>query len=238
MKTILTRDQIARGVHVGLADELLAQLPEISRHNEPQISPQEYACGCVAITHITDRDLRRNEQPFEMRLAIICETEACEVKRITRENGFVRTLHGRRHVFTSAPPVPSANPAPPIQGLAADVLRTAVEHACRCDDVNDEGAEPAAVHCPLHDATKLTTIFIIPTTGDARTWADQYWDTYGFDFDTDRCRSGSVYAWSLHDDDDGLRKALAEDRIEFQTITVDFDEWLPIAPEDRTWRTP
>lgn len=39
-------------------NDILEALPEVSRHNEPQIGPQEYECGCVAMTGITDRDCR------------------------------------------------------------------------------------------------------------------------------------------------------------------------------------
>jgi hypothetical protein len=63
-----------------LPDEVLRELPEISRHNEPQIAPQEYECGCVAITRITDRDTRRHERPFEMRLAQPCGKTICELR--------------------------------------------------------------------------------------------------------------------------------------------------------------
>ena len=53
-------------------DDILETMPEVSRHNHPQDSPQEHECGCVTITRITDRDYRHNEEPFEMRLAIPC----------------------------------------------------------------------------------------------------------------------------------------------------------------------
>lgn len=62
-----------------LPDELLAALPLVSMHNEPQVAPQEYDCGCVTITRITDREYRHNEKPFEMRLARSCRTGTCEV---------------------------------------------------------------------------------------------------------------------------------------------------------------
>lgn len=66
-----------------IPDEILAAMPEVSRSNEPQISPQQYECGCVAVTRITDRDGRewRNggEKPFEMRLALPCTSAACEL---------------------------------------------------------------------------------------------------------------------------------------------------------------
>lgn len=76
----ITRDLIRRGRHHRLPDEVLAALPEISRHNDPQIEPQEYDCGCVAICRITDRDAQRDGKPFEMRLAIACGAEACEAR--------------------------------------------------------------------------------------------------------------------------------------------------------------
>ena len=58
-------------------EDILEAMPEVSCHNEPQDSPQEYDCGCVAITRSTDRDARRGEKPFEMRLAIACGKGSC-----------------------------------------------------------------------------------------------------------------------------------------------------------------
>jgi hypothetical protein len=67
-------------------DEVLEAMPEVSRHDEPQPSPQEYECGCVAVTRITDRNgcswLGRLEQPFEMRLALPCDGEHCELPHL------------------------------------------------------------------------------------------------------------------------------------------------------------
>ena len=64
-------------------DDILEAMPEVSRHNEPQVSPQEYECGCVMVTRITDRDCRtwlgHDEKPFEMRLAIPCDGRTCEL---------------------------------------------------------------------------------------------------------------------------------------------------------------
>jgi hypothetical protein len=64
-------------------DDILEAMPEVSRHNEPQVSPQEYECGCVAMTRITDRNgsswRGRLEEPFEMRLALPCDGAACEL---------------------------------------------------------------------------------------------------------------------------------------------------------------
>ena len=67
-------------------DNILETLPEVSRHNEPEIGPQEYECGCVAMTRITDRDCRTwcgyDEKPFEMRLAIPCDSASCELAHL------------------------------------------------------------------------------------------------------------------------------------------------------------
>lgn len=69
-------------------DNILEAMPEVSRHNEPQISPQEYECGCVTITRITDRDCRTwlgyDEKPFEMRLALPCDGTGCELAHVRR----------------------------------------------------------------------------------------------------------------------------------------------------------
>ena len=67
-------------------DEILAAMPEVSRHNNPQVSPQEYECGCVAMTRITARNgsswLGELEEPFEMRLALPCDGTACELSHL------------------------------------------------------------------------------------------------------------------------------------------------------------
>jgi hypothetical protein len=63
-----------------LSDEDLAALPEVSRHDEPQVSPQEYDCGCITVTRVTDRDARRGERPFEMRLIAPCGDPSCRAK--------------------------------------------------------------------------------------------------------------------------------------------------------------
>lgn len=84
----LTRDQIRR--YWDLPDEVLAALPLVSSHDRPQYAPQEYECGCVTFARVTDRDARRGEAPFEMRLALACDTDACEVPRprtITTKKG-------------------------------------------------------------------------------------------------------------------------------------------------------
>jgi len=72
-------------------DDLLAAMPEVSRHDDPQVSPQEYECGCVAITRVTDRNscawLGPTEQPFEMRLALPCDGPACELSHLRSKKG-------------------------------------------------------------------------------------------------------------------------------------------------------
>jgi hypothetical protein len=64
-------------------DDILEGMLEVSRSNEPQVSPQEYECGCVAMVRVTDRDgrtwLGHDEKPFEMRLARPCDGRACEL---------------------------------------------------------------------------------------------------------------------------------------------------------------
>lgn len=70
-----------------IPDEEMAAMPEISRHDHPQVAPQEYECGCVAVTRVTDRDSRRGEEPFEMRLAVPCGTTGCEVTPHTKIGG-------------------------------------------------------------------------------------------------------------------------------------------------------
>jgi hypothetical protein len=64
-----------------LPDDLLSALPLVSEHGDPQDSPQEYECGCVSVTRITDRDARCGERPFEMRLARSCGTDACDLAK-------------------------------------------------------------------------------------------------------------------------------------------------------------
>lgn len=82
------RDQVAARwalllIRVGqVPDDILEAMPEVSRHDEPQDSPQEYECGCIAITRITDRDYRCGEKPFEMRLASACDGASCELAHL------------------------------------------------------------------------------------------------------------------------------------------------------------
>lgn len=73
----------------GIPDDILEALPEVSRHNEPQISPQEYECGCVTVIRITDRNgsswRGRLEEPFEMRLAQPCDGTTCELSHLRKK---------------------------------------------------------------------------------------------------------------------------------------------------------
>lgn len=81
----MTRDEVK--YYYRLSDAELAALPEVSRHNEPQAAPQQYECGCITITRVTDR--RAGERPFEMRLAIACEKRhGCLVPRQRRHLSF------------------------------------------------------------------------------------------------------------------------------------------------------
>lgn len=56
-------------------EDVLEAMPEVSRDDMPQDSPQEYECGCVTTIHVTSRNTR--QKPFEMRLAILCKNAAC-----------------------------------------------------------------------------------------------------------------------------------------------------------------
>lgn len=86
---MITDAQIAQ--YWRIPDGVLAELIEVSRHDRPQESPQEYECGCVTVERITDRDCRdRDALPWEMRLARpcaplerapICELYALRMKR-------------------------------------------------------------------------------------------------------------------------------------------------------------
>lgn len=65
--------------------------------------------------------------------------------------------------------------------------------------------------------------------GDARTWADETWDTYGFDYDTERTGGQIVCAWPLDDGpdvNDDLREALRVAGIHYTTEIVDLDQFF------------
>ena len=95
-----------------LPDERLAGLPLVSTHSEPQIAPKEYECGCVTVTRITDRDHRRGERPFEMRLAVACEGGACEILAAARSSE--APLEGVDLERSADPPV-APTTTPPLE---------------------------------------------------------------------------------------------------------------------------
>lgn len=70
-----------------IPDARLEELPLISEHAEPQLTPQQYECGCIAVTRVTDRDTRFGERPFEMRLARPCGTVCCELREHAAPRG-------------------------------------------------------------------------------------------------------------------------------------------------------
>lgn len=67
----------------------------------------------------------------------------------------------------------------------------------------------------------MATFFSITVNTDAAEWAKQKWDTYGFDYDTERTAGNVVIAWALEDGDDALKEALDEDGIEYETFEAD-----------------
>lgn len=64
-----------------LADEVVELFPLVAKYDHPQIAPQEYECGCVAILHVTAEDTREGGRPFELRLAAACDGPTCAVER-------------------------------------------------------------------------------------------------------------------------------------------------------------
>jgi len=46
--------------------------PVVSRHDTPQVSPQEWDCGCVTAAYVTDDDVLYGGKPFQMRLLTYC----------------------------------------------------------------------------------------------------------------------------------------------------------------------
>ncbi len=75
-------------------------------------------------------------------------------------------------------------------------------------------------------------MFRIFVDGDARAWADAKWDTYGFDYDTERTGGGVVHAWPLEDGTDAVRElsaSLRDDGISFTTFDANPAELWPDA---------
>lgn len=72
--------------------------------------------------------------------------------------------------------------------------------------------------------------FIIkPPAKDARQWAQEFWDTYGFDYDKERSTADVVYAWPLEPvTEEQLGEKLAEDKIDFSSHAVDWDAWFNV----------
>jgi hypothetical protein len=64
--------------------------PVLTCHDYPQASPQEWDCGCVTATHITDRDALAGERPFEMRWTLRCERSRCAIRRMMLDALLVR----------------------------------------------------------------------------------------------------------------------------------------------------
>jgi hypothetical protein len=59
----------------------LERAPVVTIHDEPQPSPQEWPCGCVTATYVTDRDALAGGRPFEMRLVTRCARGRCAIRR-------------------------------------------------------------------------------------------------------------------------------------------------------------
>lgn len=66
-------------------DECIESAPIVSEHRKPQVSPQEWDCGCITAAYVTDRDFLLGEKPFEMRLVHACLTAECEVVPLIRD---------------------------------------------------------------------------------------------------------------------------------------------------------
>jgi hypothetical protein len=69
-----------------------------------------------------------------------------------------------------------------------------------------------------------TFFSIVPPAGeDARVWAHRMWDTYGFDYDNERC-GPCILAWPCERTEEELSQALEADGIMFSTFEADADE--------------
>lgn len=60
-----------------MAEDALSEAPTVSMHSCPQISPQEWDCGCVTAIYVTDADMFNGGEPFEMRVARRCGKRTC-----------------------------------------------------------------------------------------------------------------------------------------------------------------
>lgn len=72
------------------------------------------------------------------------------------------------------------------------------------------------------DESEMLRVFV---DEDATRWAKRFWDTYGFDYDTERAAHGALYVWPL-DDMDALKAALDEDGVRYQSIHVNVNNFF------------
>lgn len=63
--------------------------PVLSCHDLPQPYPQEWPCGCVTDSYVTDRDALAGEKPFEMRWVYRC-SRRCAIRRLMVDALLVR----------------------------------------------------------------------------------------------------------------------------------------------------
>lgn len=69
---------------------------------------------------------------------------------------------------------------------------------------------------------------ITPPDGEnARAWARQKWDTYCFDYDTERL-GDTVLAWNDGCSVDELKAALDADGIEYETFEADINKMFDV----------
>lgn len=80
---------------------------------------------------------------------------------------------------------------------------------------------------------RLATFFTIrPDTRFGETaaqWARRMWDTYGFDYDTERTDSVSILAWSEGCDEAELMAALDADSVPYSTFVASLETMFPEA---------
>ena len=62
---------------------------------------------------------------------------------------------------------------------------------------------------------------MVPGHTNVREWADKWWDTYGFDYDTERCARGQLWAWPCDVSLDELKANL--DAAGIQYVIHEFD---------------
>lgn len=87
--------------------------------------------------------------------------------------------------------------------------------------------------------SRATFFTIRPDTRFGETasqWARRMWDTYGFDYDTERTDSISVLAWPECCDEAELSAALDADRVPYTTFEADLKTMFPEAYADQLKR--